>query len=77
MRWLLLLCLAGCSPFVEYTHVLQPNVRDSGLDLACGGVAAHRGNLEVSGALCEDIGTRPSDIHEEGTYVKGSVRYSW
>ena len=64
MRYLILLLLTGCTPYIGYTHLSQPNVRDDGYDLVCGGVETEKGPLRVDVAACENLASNG------GTYAK-------
>jgi len=55
MRLLVLLLLSGCTPYVGYTHLSQPNVNDDGFDFACGGLEMEKDNFRGDVALCENL----------------------
>ena len=63
MRLLLLLLLSGCTPFIGYEHLSQPNVSNDGYDLICGGVELQKGRYRADAAICENL-------HIPGTYAK-------
>ena len=63
MKYLILLLLTGCTPYIGYTHLSLPNVRDDGYDLVCGGVETEKGRLRLDVAACEDT-------RNGGTYGK-------
>ena len=64
MRLLLLLLLSGCTPFVGYEHLSQPNVSNDGYDLICGGVELQKGRYRADAAICENL------AGASGTYAK-------
>ena len=64
MRYLILLLLTGCTPFIGYEHLSQPNVKGDGYDLICLGVEAERGRFRGDLAMCENIASN------RGTYGK-------
>ena len=63
MRLLILLLLSGCTPFVGYTHLSQPDVSNDGYDLICGGVELQKGRFRGDAAICENL-------NYPGTYAK-------
>jgi len=65
MRYLILLFLGGCTPFLGYEHLSQPNVEDDGYDLVCGGVEVEKGMFRGDVAICENLSYNQTD-----TYVK-------
>ena len=68
MRFLFLLLLSGCAPYVGYTHLSQPNIDDDGYDLVCVGAEKELGPLQTDIAACENLASRG------GTYAKVDVR---
>ena len=64
MRLAILLLLGGCSPYVGYTHLSQPNIDDDGYDLICGGFEKDVGRFRGDLALCENMASRG------GTYAR-------
>ena len=62
-RLLILLLLSGCTPFIGYEHLSQPNIDDDGYDLICGGVELQKGRYRGDVAVCENL-------HIPGTYAK-------
>ena len=68
MRILLFLLLGGCAPYVGYTHLSQPNVRDDGYDLVCGGVEIEKGRFRGDVAACENMASNG------GTFAKVDAR---
>jgi len=64
MKLLILLLLSGCTPFVGYTHLSQPDVDDDGFDLICGGVELQKGRFRGDLAICENL------ARKRGTYAK-------
>ena len=69
MRWILvLLALTGCTPYVGYTHLSQPNVANDGYDLMCGGVEWEKRHVRIDGAVCENLAPN------HGQYAKVDVR---
>jgi len=61
--------MAGCTPFVAYEHLSQPNVNDDGYDLGCFGVEHDRGRLGLEGAICENFANSHTD-----TFAKINVK---
>jgi len=64
-----LILLSGCTPFVEYQHLSQPNVPNDGHEFVCGGIEGEKGNVRVEAAMCEN--TAPY----RGTYGRFGARY--
>ena len=65
----ILILLSGCTPYVGYTHLSQPNVNDDGYDLMCGGVEYRKRHVRIDGAVCENLANSHTD-----TYGKIDVR---
>jgi len=57
MILILLTVLAGCAPYVGYSHLSDPNIRDDGYDLICGGVKyrEHANPVEATIAGCANV----------------------
>ena len=66
MKLLLLLLLAGCSPYVGYTHLSDPRIKGDGYDLFCGGVKTES-EIEVTAGACKNL--------RGGEFVKIDVEY--
>lgn len=67
MRLLLLSCLlSGCAPYVGYTHLSDPRIKDDGYDLICVG-GETKEKLSIDTAVCKDV--------RGGEMVKVDVRY--
>ena len=66
---LLALLLAGCSPYVGYTHLSNPTVNGDGYDLACGGVKVEK-SVELTIGACKAA-------RLSGTHLKLDVEYVW
>lgn len=71
MRILILLLLTGCSPFVEYEHLSQPDVSNDGYDLACLGISTQKNSFTADIAACENVSPN------RGTFAKVNIRYTW
>lgn len=69
MRWLALLLISGCTPYVGYTHLSLPNIAD-GFDLVCAGLETDKGRISTDLAACENVRTWGNT----GTYVKADIR---
>ncbi len=64
----LLFILAGCAPYVGYTHLSDPRIGDDGYDLVCGGLKADK-TVELSAAVCKNL--------HGGEYIKFDIEYIW
>ena len=71
MKYLILLLLSGCTPFIGYEHLSQPNVADDGYDLVCGGVELQKGRFRGDVALCENLNYRGTYAKIEGRILLG------
>ena len=63
-RLLILLLLSGCTPFIGYEHLSQPNVNDDGYDLICAGAEVEKGRFRGDASICENL------ARNRGTYGK-------
>ena len=64
MRLLLsTLFLGGCTTFIGYEHLSQPNINDDGYDLLCWGIEINKGRYRGDVAVCENL-------NYPGTYAK-------
>ena len=70
MKYLPLLLLCGCAPYVGYTHLSKPNIADDGYDLVCLGAESQKGRIRAGIAACENV----HEVKDDGTYVKADVR---
>lgn len=74
MKLLLLLLLSGCTPFIGYEHLSQPNVSNDGYDLICGGVELQKGRYRADAAICENLAWRQSTYAKlEGRILIGEL----
>ena len=67
MKYLPLLLLTACSPFVEYEHLSDPRVRGDGYDLFCGGMELEYREVRAGGGICQNL--------HGGQFVKLNVRW--
>ena len=61
--------LMGCTPYIGYTHLSQPNIDDDGYDLICAGGEREKGRLRTDLAMCENIAPYG------GTFFKADVKF--
>ena len=59
--------IAGCAPYVGYTHLSDPRVSSDGYDLVCGGV---KGEYLTAG-VCKNMAANG------GEFVKLDLEYVW
>ena len=64
LMFVLIYLLSGCTPFIGYEHLSQPNVKGDGYDLICVGGEFERGRFRGDLAMCENIASN------RGTYGK-------
>ena len=69
MKYFILLFLAGCTPYVGYSHISDPSISGDGSDIVCGGAKIEQG-IEVSAAWCENL-------RNDWSGLKIDVEYVW
>ena len=66
MKYLPLLFLCGCAPYVGYTHISDPRIANDGYDLICGGTEQDISELNTDLAICQNV--------RGGTYIKAEFK---
>lgn len=61
--------VTGCTPYVGYTHLSQPNVDDDGFDLICGGFETQKRHVRGDIAGCENLARSGTE-----TYIRADIR---
>ena len=72
MRYLILLLLSGCTPFIGYEHLSQPNVQDDGYDLVCGGFEFEKNWFRADVAICENLSYNHTDTYAK---IEGRILF--
>jgi hypothetical protein len=46
---------SGCTPFVSYQHLSDPQVSDDGYDMGCMGLKHYEGRFTAKASACHDV----------------------
>ncbi len=63
--------IAGCAPYVGYTHLSDPRVTNDGYDLVCIGLKGEYLLIESTFGFCENTAAYG------GEFVKLDLEYVW